>query len=85
VLAAGLERWQDGAADDERRTVVVRLSPSADPHQVAARLREASASVQTIGRASVVCVVTPATLRDIAGEPWVTAIEEPRRLFPRTG
>lgn len=72
------------AADDERRAAVVRFSSSADPERAAARLRAAGASVQTTGRASVVCVVTPATLRSVADEPWITAIEEPRRLFPRT-
>lgn len=65
-----------------RRAVVVRLPAAADPDRAAERLRAAGASVQTPGRASIGAIVGPAELRRLLDEPWIVAIEEPRRLFP---
>jgi hypothetical protein len=92
VLAPNLERWlvEAGGGDaaesgGERRTLVVRLPAAADPERAADRLRDVGASVQTTGEASITVDVTRAELRRLLDEPWIVAIEEPRRLFPSAG
>jgi hypothetical protein len=101
VLTPDLERWLARTAEAadraisggtgeptaDRRTVVVRLVQAADPERAAARLREAGASVQTTAAASVIAVVTADVLGRVLAdaEPWIVAIEEPRRLFPSIG
>lgn len=92
VLAPSVERWLaqpqlDGGQEStaERRTLVVRLPASADPQQAADRLRDAGATVQTAGAASVTVAVTREALQQVLTEPWILAVEEPRRLFPSTG
>jgi hypothetical protein len=98
VLAPNLERWLvgdghvperlGGDADrsgDERRTAVVRLPPSADAAAAADRLQEVGATVQTAGAATVTVAVTREGLKRLLDEPWIVAIEEPRRLMPRPG
>jgi hypothetical protein len=92
VLAPTLERWLSQAEGDEpeapggeRRTLVVRLQAAADPERAADRLREAGTSVQTTGRSSITVLASPTELRRLLDEPWIVAIEEPRRLFPSAG
>jgi hypothetical protein len=84
----GLERAGDheaGDQEDERRTAVVRISASADTAAAAERLREVGATVQTAGAATVTVAVTRDELQRLLDEPWIVAIEAPRRLFPRSG
>jgi hypothetical protein len=99
VLTPELERWlaavDEGEAEEpavataaeglgERRTVIVRLPEATDPEQAADQVRDAGATVQIAGAASITAVVTADALRRLVDEPWVVAIEEPRRLFPST-
>jgi hypothetical protein len=83
VIAPSLERWVRDAPDDERRTAIVRIDYSSDPAWAAARLAEEGVTVQSAGPGSIIGVVTPAMIRRVASEPWVLAVEEPKRLFPR--
>jgi hypothetical protein len=86
VLAPGLRRWVTGSTEEgtDERTVVVRLATDAGAVGAPERLRALGAEVRSIGAGSVTCVVTPATLRALTDESWVAAVEEPRRLFPRS-
>jgi hypothetical protein len=88
VLAPNLERWlgdtgpESTTSDGERRTLVVRLPAAADTAQAADRLRDVGAAVQTEGAASITVAVTRDGLQRLLDEPWIVAIEEPRRMFP---
>lgn len=85
ILPPRLATWSSQAGPDERRTAIVRIGTSTDPDEAASRVADAGAEVQSKGPGSLVCVVTPDILRRLAQEPWVLAVEEPTRLFPRAG
>lgn len=82
-LSPELRRWCEKAAPDERRTVTVRLAFGTDPIDSANRLAEFGMAIDTTGAAAVTGNTTPGALRRAAEQPWVLAVEEPRRLFPR--
>ncbi len=83
MVAPALQRWLESSADEDHRTVVVRLRSSADPHQVGTRLREMGARFQPPAAGALVCAVTPQVLRELAQQSWVIAVDAPRQLFPR--
>ena len=59
--------------------------PSCVRHRVEAanQLAALGIAIDTTGAASVVGSATPDVLRRASEQPWVLAVEEPRRLFPR--
>lgn len=83
-IAPELERWSEAGSGDDRRTVIVRFGNAADPARAAEVLGSEGLVVQSAGPGSVIGVATPAVLRRLVRTSWVVAIEEPRRLFPKT-
>ncbi len=84
VVSPTLQRWLDTSPDDDRRTVVVRLRSSADAEEVGMRLTELGAEYEPPAAGALVVTVTPPVVRELAGQPWVVAVDAPRPLFPRT-
>jgi hypothetical protein len=82
-LSPELRRWSEEAPSEERRTVTVRLAFGTDPVEAANQLAALGIAIDTTGAASVVGSATPEVLRRASEQPWVLAVEEPRRLFPR--
>lgn len=82
-LSPELRRWSEEAPREERRTVTVRLAFGTDPVEAANQLAALGIAIDTTGAASVVGSATPDVLRRASEQPWVLAVEEPRRLFPR--
>jgi hypothetical protein len=83
-MASGLRKWCATAADDERRSVVVRPAASVDLDSASAEIRDLGGVVQSAGAGAITVVASPRTLEALARLDWVRAIEEPRRLFTKS-
>lgn len=81
-LSPELRRWCEEAPREARRTVTVRLAYGTDPVEAANQLASLGIAIDTTGATSVIGNATPDVLRRTAEQPWVLAVEEPRRLFP---
>ena len=81
-LSPELRRWCEEAPREARRTVTVRLAYGTDPVEAANQLASFGITINTTGATSVIGNATPDVLRRTAEQPWVLAVEEPRRLFP---
>lgn len=82
-LAPSLQRWCDEGAEDDTKTAIVRPSFSVDLKDAEQALTTSGAAIQSSGRGAITVLVSPGSLAQVARLPWVVAIEEPRRLFPR--
>lgn len=85
VLAPELDRWRRQANEDDRRTAVVRLRAGTDAGRAADRLVALGMDVTERASGSVIGSVSPPVLQQIGQEPWVVAVEGPRRLRPLAG
>ena len=80
-MAAPLRKWCESAADSERRTAVLRPAANVELAMASREIVERGGEVQSTGPGAITVVASPKTLTAIASLEWVSAIEEPRRLF----
>lgn len=80
VLSPGLTAWCRDAGAADHTVAIVRLGIGADATRAAAELESLGFDVTRALPGTIVGNASPATLHQVAGEPWVMAIEEPTEL-----
>jgi len=82
-LTPSLRSWTSDPAANGERTVIVRIGPAADPKRAAEALTAAGVKVDSAGHGVIAATVSARNLVPLSELPWVLAVEEPKRYFPR--
>lgn len=82
-MSAELQDWCDSGDASERRTVVLTLSPTADPDTLRTRLEELGAEIVSAGPGATIATLPQTALSMIRNAPGIVRIEAPGRLSPK--
>ena len=82
-MSAELRDWCAAGAPEDRRTLVLNLSPRADVDQLAARLRDLGAKIVSAGPAVTIANISCRAAHQASKLPGVVRIDLPTRMSPK--
>jgi hypothetical protein len=82
-LSPELRSWCSDPGSEPERTVLVRFGTATDPQRAADALANAGARVASAGMGVISAIISADHLLDVSRLPWVLAVEEPRKYYPK--
>ena len=83
TMSSELRDWVETGAAEDRRTLLLKLSPQADLDQLLVRLRDLGAEIVSSGPAATAANISCGALRQASELPGIVSIDVPARLSPK--